>query len=272
MKNNEKILLTQSMENFLSKDGYFIAKDSDYNLSIENLSRELASFIKNCQFLNLDKSFKNVSDQINLRQLVEILYKNEKNNEFTSKIFELFPTTIALYKFLSSNGISSILRDAGLKSPTLGTVPLIRIDRPKDDFYSSPWHQDTWFSFSSENSIVIWIPLTELSEDLGYLQYEEYSHNKGIKDFVINEGSNEKFKSIHNPLEENTKEIKVSFGDILIFRQTCLHKSGLNKSNECRLSLQLRFNDMYQEACPFATFKAQHSPHVINAQKKYFKK
>ena len=260
------------MNSFLSKEGFFIAKDSDYNLSIEDLSRELASFIKDCQFSNLDKSLKNVFDQINLKQLVEILYKQEKNNEFTSKIYELLPTTVELYKFLSSKGISSILKDAGLRNPTLGTVPLIRIDRPRDTFNATPWHQDTWYSFSSENAITIWIPLTELSNDIGYLKYEKNSNNKGVRDFIINEGSNEGFKLLNNPLEENIKEIKVSFGDILIFRQSILHKSGFNKSNECRLSLQLRFNDMYKEAYPFATFKAQHTPHVINSQKKYFKK
>ena len=260
------------MDSFLSSKGYYIVKDSDYNLSIEDLSFEIASFIKDCKFLSLDKTLENNYGEINLKQLVEILYKNEKENEFTSKIFEILPATLPLYKFLSSEGIASILKDAGLRNPALGTVPLIRIDRPNDKFFSTPWHQDTWYSFSSKNSIVIWIPLTELSKDIGYLKYEKDSHNRGVRDFVINEESNEKFKLINQPLEENIKEIEIDFRDILIFRQSLLHKSGFNKSNECRISLQLRFNDMYQERFPYATFKAQHSPHVINSQKKYFKK
>ena len=260
------------MESILSSSGHYIAKDSDYNLSIKDLSLELASFLKGCEFLLLEKSLKNFSHQASLGELVDILYKNERENEFTSKIFEILPSTLEVYKFLSSSGIKLILEEAGLRNPTLGTVPLIRIDRPKDNFFSTPWHQDTWYSFSSPNSIVIWIPLSELSKDIGYLKYEEDSHKKGVRDFVLNEKSNEKFTLIDDPLKEKIKEIKISFGEILIFRQSLLHKSGFNKSNKCRISLQLRFNDMYQEKLPYSTFKAQHSKHVINSQKEYFKK
>ena len=79
------------VDSFLSSKGYYIVKDSDYNLSIEDLSFEIASFIKDCKFLSLDKTLENNYGEINLKQLVEILYKNEKENEFTSKIFEILP-------------------------------------------------------------------------------------------------------------------------------------------------------------------------------------
>ena len=62
------------------------------------------------------------------------------------------------------------------------------------------------------------------------------------------------------------KEVNVPYGSILIFNQCLLHKSGINKSNNCRISIQLRYNSFKKNDEILSSFEAKSTDHVINNQ------
>lgn len=252
------------LEDHLDKYGLVKVKDQDFNLSVNILQKDLCETIKRCSFLDFPND--TLKGCHNLVDVIQVLSNLEQNHKFTSKIYELLPTLLPLYAFISSPQLRQLISHCGLKEPSLGTSPLIRIDRPQDTYFSTPWHQDSWFSFSSKNSIVIWIPLCEITADHGYLKYSEGSHSKGMLPFSNNKNSREPYKVLQEPGSETIREAVISFGEILVFRQTLLHKSGVNQSNGCRISLQLRFNDMHLQPMPFCTFTASHSQYVKEKQ------
>ena len=92
------------------------------------------------------------------------------------------------------------------KKPVIASTPVVRIDRPKDNRYSTPWHQDSWYSSREQNSIVLWIPL-KMSSELGYLQVEK-SHKKGIVYFRQTKSKTELYEAVKDPSKENTTEMQ----------------------------------------------------------------
>lgn len=243
------------------KNGYLIVRDKEIGLSIKTLTQKIISSLKKQK-----KEFKISDEKIDLIKFISDVTLNEQENSVSSKIYEFLPTLPEVYQFSLNKKLISFLKKININHPTLGTVPMIRIDRPKDEFYSTPWHQDYWFSFSSFDSIVMWIPLGEISKNHGFLKILPNSHKSGLIPFEQNKNSNEPYRVKKTINELKAKEIKMNFGDILIFKQSLLHKSGNNISNECRVSMQLRYNKMDNQSRLFSTFKSAHSNFVLENQ------
>lgn len=245
------------------KNGYILISDKEVNLNIKKLTKQIILSLK-----RINKDFNSSNEDTDLIKFISEVTKNEVKNSVSGKIYEFLPALTEVYQFSVNKNLLAFLKKISIKLPTLGTVPMIRIDRPKNNFYSTPWHQDYWFSFSSLDSIVIWIPLGEISKNHGYLKIFPNSHKLGLIPFKFNENSNEPL-TIKNKVDESKAiEVQMNFGDILIFKQSLLHKSGTNVSNEPRVSMQLRYNKMDNKKNLFSTFKAVHTPFVTEKQKK----
>lgn len=254
------------MEDFIIKnfqrDGYITVTDKQIGLDIKHLTKSIIFSLK-----GINKDYRKSKEKTDLIKFINEITKEEKQNKISSKIYEFLPSMPELYRFCSDTRLISFIKKFGIKNPSLGTVPMIRIDRPNDKFYSTPWHQDYWFSFSSLDSIVIWIPMGEISEDHGYLKILEKSHNIGLIPYQLNKDSNEPLQIKHKIDSSKIKEVKINFGEILIFKQSLLHKSGINSSDEPRVTMQLRYNKMDNQKELFSTFRAVHSNFVIANQK-----
>lgn len=160
--------------------GWVAMQDKSLGMDIECLSVELADWINKCRF----KTFSHVDvPDGNLLQVIAYLSERERKNELTSAIYELLPSIPELYRFATSEQMISFVEGLGVESPSLGTLPVIRIDRPGEEFRSTPWHQDYWFSFSSLKSIVVWIPLGHISKVMGWLSVIPGSHKEGFRPF-----------------------------------------------------------------------------------------
>lgn len=254
----------------LESKGSVVVKDKDVGLDVAGLASGLASFILHCDFDDFPAPPPDLDANphgIRLAELLDFLSREEENNTFTSALYELLPSVPDLSRFASSERLIALVEALGVHSPTLGTSPLVRIDRPGEDFRATPWHQDHWFSFSSLDSVVVWIPMREITKEMGWLAVLPESHKDGLRPFKSSGKSSEPFEPKEEVSEDEAVEVEVPFGSLLIFRQTLLHRSGKNKSAYPRLSLQLRYNSMKGQPRPFSTFTAKHSNHVIQAQK-----
>ena len=128
---------------------------------------------------------------------------------------------------------------AGIKKPFFKTVPVLRVDMPRDKpKYSFKTHQDYPYSKGSKNSITIWIPLQDVSTENGALKIAEGSHKKK-KIYKTNKNN-----IILNKYKFTLKDVHCKVGDVLVFSQCLAHKSGYNSSNSVRFSVQFRFSDL----------------------------
>ena len=246
--------------------GYLVVNGENIGIDIKDLTEKI---IKSLNKLPIPPQFKS-NEKIDLIKYISSITEKETNNEVSSKIYQFLPSLPELYQISSNEKLLSFLNDLEIKFPTLGTVPMIRIDRPKNKFYSTPWHQDYWFSFSSFDSVVLWAPLGNINKSHGYLKILTNSHKHGLLPFTNNQDSNEPFIIKSHIDESKVEEIKVNFGEILIFKQTLLHMSGFNNSEQSRVSLQLRYNKMDSSTEIFSTFRSVHSKYVADKQKSFY--
>jgi hypothetical protein len=250
--------------NDLINNGFARFSSRNLGITTTQLSKSMLDDVVSMGIRTLPKPQKaeNIGDYIQELYLED----QEGGANLTSSIYQLLPSLPTLWNFSVQDKLIEVLASSGLSSVTLGTVPVVRIDRPKTKVFATPWHQDYWFSHSAENSVVIWFPLTDLVADMGFLRAVPSPSNYGIVKFKEYKDGHEPFEPVKKIDESDAIDLECSFGEILIFYQSLLHRSGDNLSNKCRVSSQLRFNNMNNQQFPFSTFVPKHSEYVIQRQ------
>ena len=139
------------------------------------------------------------------------------------------------------------LRFVGCKAPAVADVNF-RIDSRSREQYLFGWHQDYWFSMGSKNGLVAWMPLTDITEDLGGLEViSDVFTDRRIYD--VRGGG--KFDSYADLIvldeaipSEHAKPARVEAGDILLFRFDVLHRSlPVLSALKSRWTVQARYCD-----------------------------
>ncbi len=256
----------KNLQNLKSK-GYAIIGDS-YIYSIKRKLRQellsLSNFILHRN--NSKKKFKNLEDA------VRFMFHLDKttNKKTLSELYELAPTFPFFHNLASEKKFLNIIKKAGLKIPTVGTNPAIRVDRPFDKKFNTLIHQDFWYSFISKNSITIWFTINNIElNKIGNLKINEEFKNKKILKFK--QGNQQTFSANKNFTKSTSfKEVKLKKDEILIFNQLLPHLSGKNISSYPRISIQLRYNDLKNSRFLKSSFKCVSTDHVKNMQKKYY--
>jgi ectoine hydroxylase-related dioxygenase (phytanoyl-CoA dioxygenase family) len=129
-----------------------------------------------------------------------------------------------------------LTKNLGFIEPTLELPPHLRCDIPIAGQSLFKQHQDYSYNLGSENSVTIWIPLQNTDIEHGALYVAPGTHKDGV--YPNHEGViSEKYMFDFIPCP-------VPFGHALVFNQKLVHKSGFNKSNQVRFSIQLRFTDL----------------------------
>ena len=228
-----------------------IIKNSLIKKKIIKLNNDLISELKNINVKSLPKP----KSKEKFPNYIDRVYKIKK--KLISEIYNFLPSSLVVNKFIYSDQILKVIKNFGVKVPSIGSPPIIRIDAPGDNEYNTPWHIDAVFSRNEKKSITIWIPLCDMNENMGPLELQkEIILLKKIK-FKADKKNKFplKIKNLDEIKSKNILQAKCNFGDILIFDQRILHRSGINKSSKCRISLQLRFNEVHRAKKLQSTFK-----------------
>jgi len=141
--------------------------------------------------------------------------------------------------------IRKLCKELGLKKPIQCTRPVQFFHHKdlaeKEIYYKTPPHQD-WASIrGSLNGLVIWLPLVDCSyAAIGPLEIVPKSHKKGSLAVEVknNFGLVKCYKS------KDFYSLLVKPGDIVVFNQFLVHRSGKNTSNQIRWSINYRFADL----------------------------
>ena len=101
----------------------------------------------------------------------------------------------------------------------------------------TPWHQDHFYwPLDTENSITMWIPLVDVSEDMGPMTFASGSHRMGtLGDFPIGDRSHEEFgKVIDARGLEVAPSGPFSLGDANFHAGWTLHSAASNTTDRMR--------------------------------------
>jgi len=208
--------------------------------------------------------FNNISHEIYGKKIMSdkdlINLEKSKFRKAFVAVFDLIHLDPEIYNLASEKKLLKIYKKLGIKHPHYGTRPLTRVDMPRDlkhSFFDT--HQDFPYNKHSKNSIVVWIPFMDINYKIGCLEVSPKSH---IKKKVFEQKKNSRL--IKNSSKFKFIKAKVKLGEALIFSQFLVHKSGINRSNKIRFSLQLRVTDLLSKE-----YMKKHYPIPIVRKKHY---
>jgi len=150
---------------------------------------------------------------------------------------------IDLYRLATSERIVETLKGLGLRRPSLSTRPVIMQNHKNlsmsDIHYKTPSHQDWGSIRGSKNSVVVWVPLMDVTTQEGPVNFIPKSHKQGLMESRSVGG----FSTVEAKEDDFIFE-EMNAGDILIFSTFLIHKSGEILNNKIRWSCHFRYNDM----------------------------
>jgi ectoine hydroxylase-related dioxygenase (phytanoyl-CoA dioxygenase family) len=199
------------------------------------------------------------------KQFVEMNYTNKTytqllDQEFNHFLFKLFEDDneriincgkqvqhlISLHQLALNKKILLLLNEVGITSPVISTRPVLFFNHPNlaktKVYHTVDSHQDWRSMQGSLDSVVIWIPLRNISKELGALEILPSSHLHGLRTDYIENGFG--MVNLSNEEKLNLVSVEVEAGDILLFSSFLIHQSGINITNEPRWSCHFRYNNL----------------------------
>jgi ectoine hydroxylase-related dioxygenase (phytanoyl-CoA dioxygenase family) len=169
---------------------------------------------------------------------------------------------VAFYRLMSEPRITQVAQVLVGSSlcQVVHDVCLFRIDPPgagQDRLLD--WHQDYPYNVLSTSAVTVWVPLTDVSSEMGPLRVIPRSHDR-IRPVDFREryvgggnGTGHKVFGLRPSEGEVTGEPETSVADVragdAIFLHACLlHASGVNHSRRCRWVFNVRYGDALHES------------------------
>lgn len=212
------------------EEGYFLAKNVFKKDRIIKIQEDIWSI-----FNNYSKSH---DLPINLFDLFKEDLEGFKSCAHASQ------KLISLYGLAIDEKILDIIENkCGIKKIAFNTKPCLAFSHFKtsvnDSYWKIPAHQDWHSNLGSDNGVTCWNPLVNLTEQMGFLEVVPNSHKKGLQKSFD-------FHAVPVLIEQNWqfKSIPMDMGDVLIFHNLTIHKSGNNLSDKIRLTAHFRYNDL----------------------------
>lgn len=152
-----------------------------------------------------------------------------------------------VHALASSEVLMNRLRELGVQQPAIVDVNF-RVDAPNEPQYLFAWHQDYWFSICSPKALVVWLPITDLDDQVGGVELLPLARTEHR---VLRAKRGPDYTSYSNSLvldeavdTDHAIAPKLAAGDALVFRFDVLHRSRPNgSSGRCRWTLQIRVAD-----------------------------
>ena len=236
--------LKQNMEKF-RENGYFIAEhivsEKKINAVLENIFRIYFKYNPSSKLHELQEPWK--SDLFH----EEMIKFRKSDLKRFSLLYDSVQTGASLIELFSDELIlkcSANLLD--VKNNELSVSEwMIRMDAPADKRNTAGWHQE--ISYLRNNGLVIWIPLSDITPDLGPLQVCPKSHHEGELKVVQNKNLPGDVSTVSVDEVEpeyiakySIMDVEIKKGDVLFFDTELFHRSGVNTSNRMRFSCQVR--------------------------------
>ena len=183
------------------------------------------------------------------KKLIEFRKKDPK---LFGAIYDSLKTSLTLTQLVSDDVIVDNVAKFLSVEPSDVSIsePMCRLDVPNDKRNTLEWHQER--SFFPQNrdglhSLVCWIPLTSVTEEMGAIHISPESHAGGLITPAQNEKKSELSTRQISVPEEHVKKyedlvVSVDAGDVVFFNMLLYHRSGINISDKVRFAVQSRFH------------------------------
>ena len=233
-----------------NKNGYAILKNivppPRIDALLENIYKLYRKYSTDYEF---DESEDPRKSEMFHKKLIEFRKKDPK---LFGAIYDSLKTSLTLTQLVSDDVIVNNVAKFLNVDPSDVSIsePMCRLDVPNDKRNALEWHQER--SFFPQNrdglhSLVCWIPLTSVTEEMGAIHISPESHTGGLITSAQNEKKSELSTRQISVPEEYIKKyedlvVPVDAGDVVFFNMLLYHRSGINISDKVRFAVQSRFH------------------------------
>lgn len=216
----------------LKNDGHLVVKDFFNESLIARLKMEIIGVFRS---------------QIRRHKARDIFHLFKMNPQAVKNCGKAVQNLPLLWNVASSPQVMDIL-DAIMGRPIITTKPIVHFHHPdlaeNEIAWKTPAHQDIGSVQSSLNAVVLWFPLVNCRDDIiGPLEIVSGSHKLGSQWDHFD--SNFAVCSAYD--DSDFSKVRLDVGDLLIFNQALVHRSGTNSSRDPRWSITLRYGDLEDE-------------------------
>ena len=233
-----------------NKNGYAILRNivppPRIDALLENIYKLYRKYSTDYEF---DESEDPWKSEMFHKKLIEFRKKDPK---LFGAIYDSLKTSLTLTQLVSDDVIVNNVAKFLNVDPSDVSIsePMCRLDVPNDKRNALEWHQER--SFFPQNrdglhSLVCWIPLTSVTEEMGAIHISPESHAGGLIIPAQNEKKSELSTRQISVPEEHVKKyedlvVPVDVGDVVFFNMLLYHRSGVNISDKVRFAVQSRFH------------------------------
>ena len=234
-----------------TKNGFAIVKNivpaQRINSLLENIFNLFCKYSTDYQELkNMEKPW---NTELFHKKLIEF---RQKDPESFGAIYDSLKTSLTLTQLITDNKVADfVAKFLKIKPSDLSiSEPMCRLDVPNDKRNTLDWHQERSFfpqNRNGLNGLVCWIPLTDITEEMGPMHISPRSHAEGQLKLSNKTKKNMSYTTqIPVPEEFVSKYedlvVRANAGDAVFFNMLIFHRSGQNISNKVRLATQGRFH------------------------------
>ena len=234
-----------------TKNGFAIVKNivpaQRINSLLENIFNLFCRYSTDYQELkNMEKPW---NTELFHKKLIEF---RQKDPESFGAIYDSLKTSLTLTQLITDNKVADfVAKFLKIKPSDLSiSEPMCRLDVPNDKRNTLDWHQERSFfpqNRNGLNGLVCWIPLTDITEEMGPMHISPRSHAEGQLKLSNKTKKNMSYTTqIPVPEEFVSKYedlvVRTNVGDAVFFNMLLFHRSGQNISNKVRLATQGRFH------------------------------
>ena len=136
----------------------------------------------------------------------------------------------------------------------------VRIDLPgEDEYLFDHWHQDYPSAMVSQHGCVLWIPLNDITMDMGPGELLAGSHRRGLQRVRLQEGRYFAIDDKDFLASCPSVCIEVEAGDVVVFDLMLAHRSSRNVSSRPRWTATFRYCDMREKVSVVAGWPGYYS-------------
>lgn len=260
--------LTAAQKKSFEDQGFIIVKSPEWLKLREELFKDLKTIA--LSVLRRDAELGPQANKLageSFERIFQFIIQNEKDNRISSRLYEVFLACHQMIRLITEPVFVDLAKALGVAFPVPSTLPVVRIDRPGEEKYLTPPHQDYWYSMLSLNSITMWLPFLPVPKEMGHLQVIPGTHRLGLLETKPFTKENP-FTTARTFADSEYIEADVAVGELLVFYQLLVHRSAPNRSKDARFTLQLRYNDLETMAVPTSSFTPKYSKYTADAQQK----
>ena len=243
--------IKDDIKNIYQTEGAFIIENL---LEIDIFDEIIEDIIRICYEYDPKLYEKYGSNNNNIDKANKCLLNIYRNKNYAQGIiYDAMSRSVSLHRFSANRKIINVLEYILSKKILIHNKLILIMSIPNQGWHLARWHQDYYYNEGPKNTCTIYAPLQRTNSHNGGLIIAKNSPLKGLlkhgdnifdpptKYHTINQDEINSFPDI------DKVEISMNPGDVLFMHSLCAHSAQINKSNDIRFVVNLRYQDMTDE-------------------------